>query len=253
VANLNQAHSSPPTSALRAASERWHHVRESLLQRTAREIEEIELGDRREYSDLAVFTFYLAAEQNAPEAFPILLRLLAVEDPHIQERFGEVFADDMPILLSDCYPGDRAMEDLEALLGNASLPVASRRAVLDCLEILASQQRLSTSRLRALVERLADGGLEPAQPRLWTALTELCLAGGLHEFAPVALEAHRRGWIEPASISAQVLEQAFARAREGSRDPLQGTLTIRSAVEEVEAWDWDRTTGRRPAARRSSV
>lgn len=245
---LEQPHRSAPSVLLNLAADRWHHVREALLARANQEIEEVRLGRIPEYSDITIFTLYLAAEKKEAEAFPTLLRLLSVEDIRTIERFGEVFTDDMPVVLADCFPGEQGLGDLEALVANGSLAVACRRAVLNCLEILAWERRVTPARLRGFLERLADGALEPDQPRLWAAFAEVCLAAGLVELEAVVLEAAAREWIDPRAIPAEVLTAAFAQVRQGTYRPFPGPMTIQSAAAEVEAWDWD-AASHKPAPR----
>ena len=239
-AALDQPHSAPPSAILASAADRWHHVRNLLLSRVDQEIEEVRQHRRSEYSDTTVFTLYLAAEKKDAEVFPTILRLLSVRDFRTIERFGDVFTDDMPVILADCYPGEQALPAMEAVVGDGDVPAACRRAVLNALEILAWQQRVPVPVLRAFLERLADGGLEAEQPRLWAAYAEVCLAAGLHDFEPVVLEASARGWIDARSIPPHVLTAAFAQVREGTYQPFTGPVTIESAAAEVETWDWER-------------
>lgn len=250
MAALAQPHSSPPSSLLTQASDRWHHLGTSLLASVDREIDQARQGLLAEYSDLTVFTLYLAAEKKAAEAFPTLLRLLSVEDFRTLERFGEVFTGDMPVILADCYPGPESLPALEAIVTNHSLAVACRRAVLNALEILACQQRISLADLRGFLERLADGALEAAQPRLWNAFAEICLAAGLADFEPVVEEAYARRWMDSQALTPAVLAAAFTQVREGTYHPFSGPVTIESAAAEIESWNWDQAGQESPPAGR---
>ncbi|MEM0969596.1 MAG: DUF1186 domain-containing protein [Verrucomicrobiota bacterium] len=236
---LSRPHTEAPLSLLRTASRRWHHLCPRLLALAEEEIRQTEIGSRREYSDLTLFTLYLAAEHKASEAFPLLIRLLSYPDTYAERRIGEILSDDLPIILADCFPGTSNLEDFTELLVSSNLPVVVRKTVLLAIEILASQQRVGQPELKTFLETLADRGLEPHQPQLWTAYADVCLAGGIVTMEPIVLEAQRRGWLGSGPPSAPQIRAVFEQVRQGHYQPFPEPLTIESAADEVEQWHWE--------------
>ena len=181
--------------------------------------------------DLSAYALFLLAEMREPQAFPKLLRLLALDSGSIELVFGDIISS-MGNILYSTYNGD--LPAAEKVLSDSSLDPFAREAPLDLMEGLFRDGRLPREEfITFLRERLAALGTGENEEIVGGMIASLIADNDLYELAEDVREAFRLKKIDVMHRGG--FDSFFDYLYNENRDN-QYTRLVTDTAEELSGW-----------------
>ena len=181
--------------------------------------------------DLSAYAFFLLAEMREQQAFPKLLRLLALDSDDIDLALGDIVSF-MGNILYSTYNGD--LPAAEKILADSSLDPFAREAPLNLMEGLFRDGRLPREELVPFLrERLAALGTDENEQIVGGWLANLIADNDLYELTEDVREAFR---LEKIDVTHLGEFDSFFDYLYGEDQDNQYTRLITDTAKELSGW-----------------